>query len=128
MNLRDPSAAEHLLALLDCLEIEYQALLAEDLDRLQPALARKAQLLEQLAPLLSRSGGKAAAPLAPAWVRALRRAHDLTRRNAIVLAPRLRANHARLSFLQSCLGDPGLYGANGMTLAARFASAPGCSA
>lgn len=128
MNLRDPAAAENLLALLDCLEDEYQALLAEDLDRLAPALTRKAELLERLSTLFAADRSPRRVPLAPAWARALRRARELTRRNAIVLGPRLRANHARLNCLQSFFGDPGLYGANGLTQAARFASAPGRSA
>jgi flagellar biosynthesis/type III secretory pathway chaperone len=126
MALNDPAAAGDLLALLDCLEAECQALLDQDLDKFESTLLRKRDLLARLsAHAAAASGGRRAGALAPSWRRALTRARELNRRNAIVLAPRMLANHARLRFLQSALGGPGLYGADGLSAPALLAVAPG---
>jgi flagellar biosynthesis/type III secretory pathway chaperone len=132
MALHDPEAAKNLLALLDCLEAEYRALLAQDLAQIESTLARKEQLLERLAShpdLASRQKPGGGMALAPAWTRALSRARELNRRNAIVLGPRMLANGARLRCLHSALGGLGLYGADGLAASAgHLAVAPGRSA
>jgi hypothetical protein len=122
MALNDPAAAETLLALLDCLAAEEQALLAEDLPRIESTLARKRELLARFE---ASTGGERRAALSPAWRRALARARELNRRSEIVLAPRLLANHARLRFLQAALGGQGMYGADGMAAREKLAVAPG---
>jgi len=102
-------------ALLQCLEAEYGALLAADLEQLAWAISRKEQLLAQLA-------SQTAALSAPQvdgrrelarCRQALARAQHLNQRNALVLVPRFSANRARLRFLQSAVDRDPVYGADG---------------
>jgi flagellar biosynthesis/type III secretory pathway chaperone len=124
----DAASARNLLELIECLEEEYEALLAEDLARLEVVLARKKHVLTELAAdsglALGKPQGERTAPPA-AWARAVTRARDLTRRNAIVLAPRAGFNAARLRFLQSALGTLALYGSDGRSASSRMAVGPG---
>jgi len=115
------AGANHLAALAHCLDQEFDALLAQDEARIAAALVRKEQLLAQLGALVPPQGlmaaagstGRARPAPGPALHRALQRLHDMNRRNALVLAPRSQINRARLQFLQSALGNPTLYGADG---------------
>jgi flagellar biosynthesis/type III secretory pathway chaperone len=125
MAQTDPATARNLLALLECLEEEYAALLAEDLPRLEGLLARKQALLAELAGQPGLALGPSQARPAPAIAQALARARALNERNAIVLQPRAVSNHARLRFLQSALGAVALYGADGQTARERMAVAQG---
>ncbi len=115
MSQPDPSVDGALQSLVECLEAEYQALLAEDHDRLDAVLRQKEILLSKLAGLPaiagSASGGRPRTP-AP-WKRTLERVRALNRRNAVVLGPRALGNGARLRFLQSVLGRAALYAADG---------------
>jgi flagellar biosynthesis/type III secretory pathway chaperone len=119
MAQHDPAVAGILSALLQCLEDEYTALLSEDASRLETVLARKEQLLAQLAAdpgmALGQAQGKPRSALTLAD--ALARARDLNRRNAVVLRPRAAANQARLRCLQSALGGVALYEADGQAAA-----------
>ncbi len=97
-------------ALVDCLEAEYRALLAEDAQLLEAALKSKAALIERLA---GQADTRTAAAALPGRL-ALERLRQLNQRNAQVLAPRALANRARLRFLQAALGRaPALYSADG---------------
>lgn len=127
MSQHDPAIAGTLSALLQCLEDEYSALLAEDGDRLEAVLARKEQLLARLAADpgvgLGQAQGRpgATSPLAEP----LARARDLNRRNGVVLAPRAAANRARLRCLQSALGGVALYEADGQVASSYGAAGAG---
>lgn len=128
MATTDPATAQNLLDLIECLEEEYAALLAEDSGRIEAALHRKQRLLAQLACQPGLGVGPAQgrpAAMPAAWERALVRARDLNARNAIVLAPRAAANRARLRFLQSALGAVALYDAGGHATHERMGVAPG---
>jgi len=111
-----PASGGPLEALVQCLEAEYAALLAEDFVRLEAVLAQKEQLLARLAALPAAGvGSPQGAPkgtLAP-LKKAFTRVRDLNQRNALVLAPRAAANRARLHFLQSALGRGALYQSDG---------------
>jgi flagellar biosynthesis/type III secretory pathway chaperone len=131
MALNDPAAAENLLALLDCLEAEYRALLAEDLQQIESVIAQKERLLARLAshPDLARNQSAGARlDVPPVWKRALSRARALNQRNAIALGPRLLANGVRLRFLQTALGGLALYGADGLAASNPLAAVPSRSA
>lgn len=108
-------SANPLEALVQCLQDEYRALLAEDLPQLERVLATKQQLLAELAAAtgtmaMGARQGNGQRPRAP---RALARLRALNERNALVLAPRSAGNRARLQFLQSALGRAPLYAADG---------------
>jgi len=103
--------------LVQCLQDEYQALLDEDLPRLERALAAKQDLLAALANASGNPPGGARRPALSARL-ALARLRALNERNAMVLAPRSAANRARLQFLQAALGRNPLYAADG-TVASR---------
>jgi flagellar biosynthesis/type III secretory pathway chaperone len=127
MAPHDPAAAEDLLALLDCLQSEYAALLAQDLPLIESALVRKERLLARLASHAERAVARkcsGAGGLPPAWGPALLRARSLNERNALVLRPRKLANGARLRFLQSALGGLALYGADGLATHGRPLTTP----
>jgi len=98
--------------LVQCLQDEYQALLDEDLPRLERALAAKQDLLAALAGAMGNpAAGARRAALSTRL--ALARVRALNERNALVLAPRSAGNRARLQFLQAALGRNPLYGADG---------------
>lgn len=113
----DPAlASADIVALVECLEQEYEALLAEDHEKLEAVLSRKETVLARLAALPAAAlgqpqsdRGRAQAP----WKQALERARALNQRNAQALAPRGQRNAARLRFLQSMLGREMMYAANG---------------
>ncbi len=108
-------ASGTLAALVQCLEAEYRALLAEDLQELAAVMARKEQLLAQFAAQSLGHGGAQSNPgreLAQCR-QALTRVRDLTQRNALVLAPRSAAVRARLRFLQAAVGRATVYAADG---------------
>lgn len=109
------AAASDLAALVECLEAEYRALLAEDLEQLDAVLARKERLLRDLA-------SRSAAPGA-SWKQALARVRQMNQRNALVLAPRSAAIRARLRALQSAIGRDGLYAADGSLASGGFRAA-----
>jgi hypothetical protein len=119
------AAAGEFAALIDCLEAEYRALLAEDIGQLHAALARKQQLLMHLAEVPAGLGlpygnlGPAAAP----FKRALAHVHEMNRRNAQVLAPRSAAIRARLRFLQAAVGHDPVYSADGSLTSGVFRAA-----
>jgi len=124
------AASGGLDALVECLEAEYRALLAEDHEQLEAVLARKEQLLSDLAALpavLGSPQSDRARALAP-WKLALARVRELNQRNAIVLAPRAAANRARLRFLQSALGRDTVYAADGSVVSGRLRAAQAQSA
>jgi len=104
MTPKEPAAGE-LAALVECLEAEYRALLAEDLEQLDTVLARKERLLRDLA-------ARSATPGA-SWKQTLPRVRQMNQRNALLLAPRSAAIRARLRALQSAIGRDGLYAADG---------------
>lgn len=109
-------------ALVHCLEDEYRALLSEDFPRLAQVLARKQQLVAQLASLPAAAIGAPQGDRARAGARArlsLQQVRKLNERNARALAPRAAGNRARLQFLQSALGQGALYGADGSVSAPR---------
>ena len=113
------AASSGLDALVECLEAEYRALLAEDHEQIEAVLARKERLLSDLAALpaiLGSPQSDRARALAP-WKQALARVRELNQRNAIVLAPRAAGNRARLRFLQSALGRDSVYAADGSVAA-----------
>jgi len=114
MSLNDPQTADRVRALLACLDDELSALLGNDSARLDEVLARKQQLLAELA-TASGSGG---ARLPPVILQALSRARRMNQRNALVLAPRSAANRARLRFLQAALGHAPTYAPDGAMNAA----------
>jgi flagellar biosynthesis/type III secretory pathway chaperone len=123
MTQYDPTAAQGLDALAECLEAEYEALLAEDHRQLEAVLARKEQLLARLSSSPGLGLGHRQNPAAgvpAAWKRLMERVRALNQRNATVLAPRAAVNRARLSFLQSALGGVALYAADGMTASGRI--------
>lgn len=109
------AAASELSLLIDCLEAEYRALLAEDAGQLQAVLARKKQLLTDLAArpaargALQDNNGQATKLLK----QTLTRLREMNRRNALVLAPRSAVIRARLRFLQSAAGRDPVYAADG---------------
>ena len=113
MSLHDPLTGARIDALVACLEEEYAALLAQDAQRLESVLARKHQLLGELAALPGQSPGRASGTRGAPADRGLARVQELNRRNAIALVPRMVANNARLRFLQSALGRAGVYSADG---------------
>ncbi|SPE19400.1 hypothetical protein SBBP1_100035 [Burkholderiales bacterium] len=122
MTSPDAAAVGGLDALVECLEAEYRALLAEDHERLEAVLARKEQLLSDLAALpaaLGRPQSDRARAQAP-WKQALARVRELNQRNAMVLAPRAAGNRARLRFLQSALGRDTGYAADGSVASGRL--------
>jgi len=112
----DPTLAGNLEAVAQCLEDEYQALLAEDHARLELVLQQKERLLADLAQTpglgLGAAQGARAAGNAP-WRRAIERVRALNNRNALALVPRAASNRARLHFLQSALGRAAVYAADG---------------
>jgi len=114
MALTDASA-DALSALIECLEAEYRALLAEDIRHLHAVLVRKQQLLAHLAaqPTATyappENGQRATTPLR----QRLTHACEINRRNALVLAPRLAGIRARLGFLQAAAGREPMYAADG---------------
>jgi len=119
------TAAGELAALIDCLEAEYRALLAEDIGQLHATLARKQQLLTHLAQVPASLGlpqGNLGPALAP-FKRALARVYELNWRNAQVLAPRLAATRARLRFLQAAVGHDPMYAADGSLASGVFRAA-----
>jgi flagellar biosynthesis/type III secretory pathway chaperone len=123
MTSDNPAAASSLEPLVECLEAEYSALLAEDHERLEAVLARKEQLLAQLATLPAVAVGQPQSDRARAqtpWKQAIARVRELNRRNSVVLAPRAAGNSARLRFLQSALGRDALYGADGSVAPGRI--------
>lgn len=105
-----------LQALVLCLEAEYRALLADDAERLEAAVAQKERLLALLVQLppaaLGQPQGDGLRRRAQSHP-AIARLRELNGRNALALAPRAARNRARLQFLQSALGRPLLYGADG---------------
>ncbi len=128
MNPAATPARSPLDALVLCLEAEYRALLAEDAQQLEAVLAQKQQLLARLAETAGAAMGqpqgeppRSGAPLR----RALARLRELNARNASVLAPRAARDRARLQFLQSALGRPALYGADGSVRAQPYPSPTG---
>ena len=112
-------------ALIDCLEAEYRALLAEDIGQLHAVLARKQQLLADLATRPAATGapygngGEFAAPLK----RTVAHLRELNRRNALVLAPRSALIRARLRFLQAAVGRDSVYAADGSLTSGSFRAA-----
>ena len=113
MAQHDPLVAGSLGALLQCLEDEYRALLADDATQLEAVLARKEHLLAQLAADPGIALGPARGRPDAVATGTLTRARELNQRNALVLAPRAAANRARLRCLQSALGGVALYAADG---------------
>lgn len=120
MAAQDSDVASSLLALLECLDQEYRALLDQDLDGIGSAVARKEQLLRRLASHAElMQSRRSAGELSTAVRRALARARELNWRNSLVLGPRLVANHARLRFLQGASGGLALYGPDGRSASGR---------
>jgi len=114
-----------LSTLIECLQSEYRALLADDLEQLAGALERKRRLLAELSSqrlaLLGATPDSRGTP-AP-WQQALARARDMNQRNALVLAPRWAAVRARLHFLQAAVKGDALYAADGSLGAGGFRAA-----
>jgi flagellar biosynthesis/type III secretory pathway chaperone len=128
---RPPAGAGHLDDLVQCLEAEYAALLAEDYERLESVLAQKEILLARLASLSEATAGSAQGTpvrIAAPWKKAFARVRDLNQRNALVLAPRAAGNRARLHFLQSALGRGALYAPDGSVHTALASGTNGRSA
>jgi flagellar biosynthesis/type III secretory pathway chaperone len=128
---RAPAGPGPLDDLVQCLEAEYAALLAEDYDRLDAVLAQKEILLTRLASLPEAAVGSAQGKpvrIAPPWKKAFARVRELNQRNALVLAPRAAGNRARLHFLQSALGRGALYAPDGSVHTALASGANGRSA
>ncbi len=95
--------------LIDCLEQEHQALLAEDVIALEPVLARKERLLASLSSLQARDRHTMAA-----LAGLLARARTLNQRNAATLTPRMAFNRVRLNALRGARnGDAAVYTASG---------------
>jgi len=119
------AGAGALSALIECLEAEYRALLAEDIGHLHAVLVRKQQLLANLAAQLTaadaphENGRRATAP----FRRTLTRVREMNRRNALVLAPRLAVIRARLGFLQAAAGRDPMYAADGSLTSGVFRAA-----
>lgn len=107
--------ASELVALIDCLESEYRALLAQDIGQLSAVLAHKRQLLARLAAQPAASGTPHGNDRqASVHVRrALTRLREMNRRNALVLGPRSAVIGARLRFLQAAIGRNPVYAADG---------------
>lgn len=96
--------------LLDCLEQEHRALLAEDLIALESIVARKERLLSSLSTL------QPAVDPRSATIRneRLAQAQRLNQRNAATLSPRLAVNRVRLNALHGARnGDATVYNASG---------------
>jgi flagellar biosynthesis/type III secretory pathway chaperone len=124
MASTQPAAGE-LAALVECLEDEYRALLAEDIGQLHAVLTRKQQLLTLLAGVPADLGlayGNLRQEAAP-FPRALARLHEMNRRNAQVLAPRLAGIRTRLRFLQAAVGHDSVYSADGSLTTGAFRAA-----
>ncbi len=119
------AAASELSSLIDCLQAEYHALLAEDAGQLQAVLGRKQQLLTDLAARRAAMG----APLGKGeettrlLKQALMRLREMNRRNALVLAPRSAVIRARLRFLQAAAGSDPVYASDGSLAPAVFRAA-----
>jgi len=127
----DPQLVRSLEAVVQCLEAEYRALLAEDFNELDRVLRQKEALLSELAQLPAMAVGRAQgdhARTAAPWKRAFERVSALNKRNAMVLVPRAAANRARLHFLQSALGRAAGYGADGAVAQVRQYAGLGQSA
>lgn len=126
MSHATPTAAT-LEALVQCLEEEYLALLAEDAGQLETVLLRKEQLLERLAVAAGSAAGAhetspgARADADPPWRRRLAQARALNARNARALAPRAASKRARLNFLQAALRPATVYGASGAVASISYA-------
>jgi len=91
--------------LIEALESEHAALLAEDAQALELAIRRKQILLDAIS--------RAPAPASRGAAGELRRARKLNERNAQVLAPRMQVQAARLQALCAVTGRAPLYGASG---------------
>ncbi|HYA66110.1 MAG TPA: hypothetical protein VEE84_05445 [Burkholderiaceae bacterium] len=124
------AAASAVAALAQCLEDEYRALLAENLEQLAAVLGRKERLLAELAShctalgAAQSDGGRASSQ----WAKALMRVRAMNQRNALVLAPRSAAIRARLRFLQAAVGRDAVYRADGSLGAGRLRAGQGQNA
>ena len=95
--------------LIDCLEQEHRALLAEDVVTLESVVALKERLLSSLASL--QAGDRRATA---ALTSLLTRARALNERNAATLTPRMAFNRVRLNALHGARnGDAAVYTARG---------------
>ena len=96
--------------LIDCLEQEHRALLAEDVAALESVVARKERLLSALSSQQAGGDRRTTAALGSL----LTRARALNQRNAATLTPRMAFNRVRLNALHGARnGDAAVYTASG---------------